>query len=247
MSPGTSTKRTRSTQRIEDALQTLQKTVDGLNDSQLYQNCQSLRQNLNFSQSAYPLERVIDYKQWDPMIRDQITDLTLKTYSSNMFDRLRTSCVPKIQSLTSKGIPIDVYTQYMTQYKIDVKNRSMNYLPSQIVGDSSSFMGKKFRKITGLSPQAECTSAGVTNLTSSSPNVPFKVNLQPDIKFVERFSPLYKYGDPVEICVMVLICMCMGQLYEMITAPTIYSTRGVEPMPMGLQTMASVSRFESVN
>ena len=193
--PGTSTKRTRSTQRIEDALQTLQKTVDGLNDSQLYQNCQSLRQNLNFSQSTYPLERVIDYTLWDPMIRDQITDLTLKTYS-NMFYRLRTSCVPKIQSLTSKGIPIDVYTQYMTQYKIDVKNRSMNYLPSQIVGDSSSFMGKKFRKITGLSPQAECTSAGVTNLTSSSPNVPFKVNLQPDIKFVERFSPLYKYGDP---------------------------------------------------
>ena len=48
--PGISTKRTRSTQRIEDALQTLQKTVDGLNDSQLYQNCQSLRQNLNFSQ-----------------------------------------------------------------------------------------------------------------------------------------------------------------------------------------------------
>ena len=194
-SPGTSTKRTRSTQRIEDALQTLQKTVDGLNDSQLYQNCQSLRQNLNFSQSAYPLERVIDYKQWDPMIRDQITGLTLNTYS-NMFYRLRSSCIPKIQSLTSKGIPEDVYTQYLTQYKIDVKNRSMKYLPSQIVGDSSSFMGKKFRKITGLSPQAECTSAGVTNLTSSYPDVPFKVNLQPDIKFVERFSPLYKYGDP---------------------------------------------------
>lgn len=193
--PTISTDRTRPTQRIEDALQTLQKTVDGLNDTQLYQNCQSLRQNLNFSQSTYPLERVIDYTLWDPMIRDQITDLTLKTYS-NMFYRLRTSFVPKIQSLTSKGIPKDVYTQYLTQYKIDVKNRSMKYLPSQIVGDSSSFIGKKFRKITGLSPQAECTSAGVTNLTSSIPGVPFKVTLQPDIKFVERFSPLYKYGDP---------------------------------------------------
>ena len=56
--PTISTDRTRPTQRIEDALQTLQKTVDGLNDTQ-HQNCQSLRQNLNFS-STYPLERVID-------------------------------------------------------------------------------------------------------------------------------------------------------------------------------------------
>jgi hypothetical protein len=194
--PTISTDRTRPTQRIEGALQTLQKTVDGLNDSQLYQNCQSLRQNLNFSQSTYPLERVIDYTLWDPMILNILNKIIdLRTYS-NMFYRLRTSFVPKIQSLTSKGIPKDVYTQYLTQYKIDVKNRSMKYLPSQIVGDSSSFIGKKFRKITGLSPQAECTSAGVTNLTSSIPYVPFKVTLQPDIKFVERFSPLYKYGDP---------------------------------------------------
>lgn len=189
--PTIATDRTRPTQKIEDALKTLQKTVDGLNDSQLYQNCQSLRQNLNFLQSAYPLERVINYTQWDPRIPKMIPNLDMY---SHMFDRLRKSFKPQIQSIENKGIPKDVYTQYLNKFKIDVKKPSMYKIPFQIVGESSSFIGQEFRKITSLYPQAECTLAGVTNLTSTDSEIPFKVTLESDIQFVQQFSPLYKYG-----------------------------------------------------